>query len=220
MTFSSALSYIPEKTWNNSCADSTVLALEGYAVAYGANGLCNNYRVITGSRWPAAVASPAQYIPSPPGRTLQVYPRTTPATYRIFRSSLRAASTVMRWCFATLIRSRLVFPATLPIPQMPRWTLPPKLVRLARHGRYLRPHHAEVWTAGQCKHRSLQARRNRVWHADGTHCRSELKLDVGQPGGLHLYLLRRNRGEHRAAVSAGQLLWLRLPAGPLRCPEY
>ena len=43
VTFSSALSYIPEKTWNDSCTDSTVLALEGYAVAYGKAGLCNNY---------------------------------------------------------------------------------------------------------------------------------------------------------------------------------
>jgi len=43
VTFSSALSYVPEKTWNDSCADSTVLALEGFTAAYGANGLCNNY---------------------------------------------------------------------------------------------------------------------------------------------------------------------------------
>ena len=61
MTFSSALSYIPEKTWNNSCADSTVLALEGYAVAYGANGLCNNYpgynwvTTASGSGGPSAI---------------------------------------------------------------------------------------------------------------------------------------------------------------------
>jgi subtilase family serine protease len=47
-TFSSALSYIPEKTWNNSCADSTILGLEGFAAAYGANGLCNNY---PGDQW-------------------------------------------------------------------------------------------------------------------------------------------------------------------------
>jgi len=39
---STALSYVPEKTWNNSCADSTVLQLEGYSAAYGTSGLCNN----------------------------------------------------------------------------------------------------------------------------------------------------------------------------------
>jgi subtilase family serine protease len=43
VTFSSALSYVPEKTWNDSCADSTLLALEGYSVAYGETGLCNGY---------------------------------------------------------------------------------------------------------------------------------------------------------------------------------
>jgi subtilase family serine protease len=43
VTFSSALSYVPEKTWNDSCADSTILGLEGYKVAYGADGLCNGY---------------------------------------------------------------------------------------------------------------------------------------------------------------------------------
>jgi len=42
-TFSSALSYVPEKTWNDSCADSTILSLEGYSVAYGATGYCSNY---------------------------------------------------------------------------------------------------------------------------------------------------------------------------------
>jgi subtilase family serine protease len=43
VTFSSVLSYVPEKTWNDSCADSTLLGLEGFSVAYGENGLCNNY---------------------------------------------------------------------------------------------------------------------------------------------------------------------------------
>ena len=41
--FSSALSYIPEKTWNDSCADSDLMAFEGATEAYGAQGFCNNY---------------------------------------------------------------------------------------------------------------------------------------------------------------------------------
>ncbi len=47
-TYESALSYIPEKTWNNSCADSDLVAYEGFEAAYGASGLCNNY---PGSSW-------------------------------------------------------------------------------------------------------------------------------------------------------------------------
>lgn len=41
-TFESALSYVPEKTWNNSCADSSLLAFVGASAAFGANGYCNN----------------------------------------------------------------------------------------------------------------------------------------------------------------------------------
>ena len=41
--YSSALSYVPEKTWNNSCADSDLIAYEGYKQASGATGYCNNY---------------------------------------------------------------------------------------------------------------------------------------------------------------------------------
>jgi subtilase family serine protease len=42
-TYESALSYVPEKTWNSSCADSDLLANEGASTAYGANGFCNVY---------------------------------------------------------------------------------------------------------------------------------------------------------------------------------
>jgi subtilase family serine protease len=41
-TYVSALSYVPEKTWNDSCADSDVLTYVGYAAAYGSNGFCNS----------------------------------------------------------------------------------------------------------------------------------------------------------------------------------
>jgi subtilase family serine protease len=44
VTFTSALSYVPEKTWNDSCADSTIIGLEGYTVGYGASGFCNSYQ--------------------------------------------------------------------------------------------------------------------------------------------------------------------------------
>jgi subtilase family serine protease len=40
--FNSALSYIPETTWNESCASSLLAAYSGYAVPYGADGFCNS----------------------------------------------------------------------------------------------------------------------------------------------------------------------------------
>ena len=39
----SAISYIPEKTWNDSCADSDVMAYFGATQAYGSNGACAQY---------------------------------------------------------------------------------------------------------------------------------------------------------------------------------
>jgi subtilase family serine protease len=37
-----ALSYVPEKTWNDSCADSDLLTFLNATRAYGAKGFCNN----------------------------------------------------------------------------------------------------------------------------------------------------------------------------------
>jgi len=41
-TFGSALSYIPEIPWNNSCAGQLVSNYEGYTTPYGAGGFCNS----------------------------------------------------------------------------------------------------------------------------------------------------------------------------------
>jgi subtilase family serine protease len=40
--FESALSYVPETTWNESCASPLIVAHFGYAVPYGADGFCNS----------------------------------------------------------------------------------------------------------------------------------------------------------------------------------
>lgn len=39
-TYGSALSYIPEIPWNNSCAGSVAAIFSGYSVGYGASGYC------------------------------------------------------------------------------------------------------------------------------------------------------------------------------------
>src|SRR6266852_4441492 len=41
-TFGSAISYIPEIPWNNSCAGSLVSQYEGYPTTYGSGSLCND----------------------------------------------------------------------------------------------------------------------------------------------------------------------------------
>ncbi len=41
-TYGSALSYIPEIPWNDSCASYLVYNVEGYTAAYGTTGFCNS----------------------------------------------------------------------------------------------------------------------------------------------------------------------------------
>jgi len=41
-TYGSALSYIPEIPWNDSCASSIAAVYEGYSVGYGTNGFCGS----------------------------------------------------------------------------------------------------------------------------------------------------------------------------------
>ncbi len=47
-TYGSALSYIPEIPWNDSCAGSVLLSFMGYTTGYGANGFCSSVTAIFG----------------------------------------------------------------------------------------------------------------------------------------------------------------------------
>jgi len=40
--YGSALSYVPEIPWNDSCAGALLTAVEGYSAAYGTGGFCNS----------------------------------------------------------------------------------------------------------------------------------------------------------------------------------
>lgn len=40
--YGSALSYVPEIPWNNSCASTLIASVERYATTYGSSGFCNN----------------------------------------------------------------------------------------------------------------------------------------------------------------------------------
>jgi uncharacterized repeat protein (TIGR01451 family) len=41
-TYGSALSYVPEIPWNDSCASALIVSAEGYAASYGSGGFCNS----------------------------------------------------------------------------------------------------------------------------------------------------------------------------------
>jgi hypothetical protein len=41
-TYGSAIKYVPEIPWNNSCAGSLFAGYNGYSTVYGANGFCNS----------------------------------------------------------------------------------------------------------------------------------------------------------------------------------
>ncbi len=70
-TYGSALSYIPEIPWNDSCAGSLLSNFLGYATVYGAEGFCNSntarrdslVNVVAGSGGPSncASGSPSSY---------------------------------------------------------------------------------------------------------------------------------------------------------------
>ena len=64
-TYGSALSYVPEIPWNDSCASELIAGFEGYGQTYGSSGFCNSsagngYRNTTaGSGGPSGCATGA-----------------------------------------------------------------------------------------------------------------------------------------------------------------
>ena len=68
-TYGSALSYIPEIPWNDSCASALIAEYNGFSETYGASGFCNsstgqNYPgVVGGSGGPSACAGGTPNIP-------------------------------------------------------------------------------------------------------------------------------------------------------------
>jgi subtilase family serine protease len=66
-TYGSALSYIPEIPWNDSCAGSIVAAYSGFSVGYGPGGFCGSslaqqeglFLVVAGSGGPSGCATGA-----------------------------------------------------------------------------------------------------------------------------------------------------------------
>jgi Pro-kumamolisin, activation domain/FG-GAP-like repeat len=70
-TYGSALSYIPEIPWNDSCASLLIAKFEGFTTTYGTTGFCNSVsgsgflNVVGGSGGPSACATGAPAAGSP-----------------------------------------------------------------------------------------------------------------------------------------------------------
>jgi hypothetical protein len=70
-TYGSALSYVPEIPWNDSCASLLIATFSGFSTTYGASGFCNSgdgsgfLDVVGGSGGPSACATGAPAVGSP-----------------------------------------------------------------------------------------------------------------------------------------------------------
>ena len=89
--YGSALSYVPEIPWNNSCAGSLFASYNGYATTYGINGFCNSglsqskYGDIAGSGAPSGCGYGAPSIPGVVSGTCRGYEK--PLWQRLVRGN-------------------------------------------------------------------------------------------------------------------------------------
>jgi Pro-kumamolisin, activation domain len=81
-TFGSALSYVPEIPWNDSCAGLLVSNYLGYSPTYGSTSLCNDplfgsffATTVAGGGGPSACATGAPSTPGVVGGTCQGWPK-------------------------------------------------------------------------------------------------------------------------------------------------
>ena len=78
-TYGSALSYVPEIPWNDSCASLLIAKYLGYATTYGTAGFCNSasgsnfLNVVGGSGGPSACATGAPNVAGVVGGTCKGY---------------------------------------------------------------------------------------------------------------------------------------------------
>ena len=80
-SYGSALSYIPEIPWNNSCADELISTYEGYATPYGSSGFCNSslggylLTTVAGGGGPSGCATGAPSISGVVSGSCQGWPK-------------------------------------------------------------------------------------------------------------------------------------------------
>lgn len=78
--YGSALSYVPEIPWNDSCASQLISEYEGYPLTYGDDSYCNNapdasWTVVAGSGGPSGCATGTAAQPGIVGGTCKGYPK-------------------------------------------------------------------------------------------------------------------------------------------------
>jgi regulation of enolase protein 1 (concanavalin A-like superfamily)/uncharacterized membrane protein len=88
-TFGSALSYIPEIPWNDSCAGALFASFEGFSVPYGPDSLCNDptfgsftLSTVAGGGGPSACATGSPSTPGVVSGTCKGWPK--PAWQSLF----------------------------------------------------------------------------------------------------------------------------------------
>ena len=64
-SYGSALSYIPEIPWNDSCASKLIAGDEGYSATYGSSGFCNSLTGIENFETTASGSDPRQRSRTP-----------------------------------------------------------------------------------------------------------------------------------------------------------
>ncbi len=77
-TFGSALRYVPEIPWNDSCANELLAGYSGFATTYGSNGYCNqggSLTIAASSGGPSACATGSPNAPGLGGNTCAGYPK-------------------------------------------------------------------------------------------------------------------------------------------------
>jgi uncharacterized membrane protein len=80
-SYGSALSYIPEIPWNDSCAGALLSSYEGYSTPYGSNGFCNSatggyfQTTVAGGGGPSACATGTPSVSGDVGGTCQGWPK-------------------------------------------------------------------------------------------------------------------------------------------------
>ena len=77
--YNSALSYVPEIPWNDSCGSSILATFKGFSTAYGTTGLCNAFPefsdTVGGSGGPSGCATGARSIDYAVSGTCAGYPK-------------------------------------------------------------------------------------------------------------------------------------------------
>ena len=210
-TYGSALSYIPEVPWNDSCASELLAGFLGFSSTYGSSGLCNSIdaeafpilvAVDGGSGGPSSCATGAPSISGVVSGSCAGWPK--PSYQSVFGNpsdgvrdlpdvSLFAADGLLGHCYVFCDSHN----ASCSWRSQHVALRGRDLVRLAHNGRHSGAGGSDHWKQpGESKSLLLLPRPHRVWRGRQLF----LQLDARQWRGQFLHLPRRNPGRHGRAL--------------------